>query len=102
MKSAISLKMGSKVSQTLRGQASRKHLIHNRIQTSLLIEYGVPGFSVHFDACADSVYQALFSGLGTRLVNYIAKARQTKFTVYRHEVFDFACGREVIIQNSNQ
>ena len=30
--------------------------------------YDVPGFSVHFGACADSVYQALFSGLGTRLV----------------------------------
>ena len=29
--------------------------------------YDVPGFSVHFGACADSVYQALFSGLGTRL-----------------------------------
>ena len=28
----------------------------------------VPVFSVHFDARADSVYQALFSGLGTRLV----------------------------------
>ena len=30
------------------------------------------------------------------------KAGQTKFTVYRHKVFDFACGRAVIIQISNQ
>ena len=29
------------------------------------------------------------------------KAGQTKFTVYRHKVFDFACGRAVIIQISN-
>ena len=29
--------------------------------------YDVPGFSVHFGACTDSVYLALFSGLGTRL-----------------------------------
>ena len=31
-----------------------------------------------------------------------AKVGQTKFTVYRHKVFDFACGRVVIIQISNQ
>ena len=30
--------------------------------------YDVQGISVHFDACADSVYQALFLGLGTRLL----------------------------------
>ena len=29
------------------------------------------------------------------------KARQTEFTVYRHKVFDFACGRAVNIQISN-
>ena len=29
------------------------------------------------------------------------KAGQTKFTVYRHKGFDFACGRAVIIQISN-
>ena len=35
--------------------------------------YDVPGFSVHFDTCADSVYQAVFffsslsNGLGTKL-----------------------------------
>ena len=33
--------------------------------------YDVPGISVHFDACSDSVYQALFSGLGTRLVSIL-------------------------------
>ena len=32
----------------------------------------------------------------------VYKAGQTKFTVYRHKVFDFACGRAVIIQISNQ
>ena len=30
------------------------------------------------------------------------KAVETKFTVYRHKVFDFACGRSVIIQISTQ
>ena len=34
--------------------------------------YDVPGFWVHFGTCADSVYQALFSGLGTRLYYGIA------------------------------
>ena len=29
------------------------------------------------------------------------KARQTKFTVYHHRRFDFACGQAVIIQISN-
>jgi hypothetical protein len=29
------------------------------------------------------------------------KAGQTEFTVYRHRIFDFACGRTVIIQISN-
>ena len=33
--------------------------------------YDVPGFSVHFGAYADSVYQALFSGLGTRLMVFV-------------------------------
>ena len=32
--------------------------------------YDAPAFSVHSGACADSVYQALFSGLGTRLIAY--------------------------------
>ena len=31
----------------------------------------------------------------------IYKACQTKFTVYRHKLFDFACGQAVIIQISN-
>ena len=30
------------------------------------------------------------------------KTRQTKFTVYRHRLFDFACGQAVIIQISNK
>ena len=30
----------------------------------------------------------------------IIKARQTEFTVYRHNFFCFACGRAVIIQIS--
>ncbi len=29
------------------------------------------------------------------------KVGQTEFTVYRHRLFDFACGRAVIIQISN-
>ena len=32
----------------------------------------------------------------------IHKAGQTKFTVYRHNIFYFACGRVVIIQISNE
>ena len=32
---------------------------------------------------------------------HILKVGQTKFTVYRHKVFDFECGRVVIIQISN-
>ena len=31
----------------------------------------------------------------------LPKARQTKFTVYRHRLFDFACGQVAIIQISN-
>ena len=31
----------------------------------------------------------------------VYKAGQTKFTVYRHKVFDFACGQAVITQISN-
>ena len=34
-------------------------------------------------------------------VNCNNKAGQTKFTVYRHRFFDFACGRAIIIQMSN-
>ena len=45
--------------------------------------------------CGDSQFKA-----GQRLVT-LYKAGQTKFTVYRHKVFDFACGRAVIIQISN-
>ena len=33
--------------------------------------YDVPGFWVHFGTCTDSVYQALFLGLGMRLVQDI-------------------------------
>ena len=34
--------------------------------------YNVPGISVHFDACADSVYRALFSDLhGDEAIYYM-------------------------------
>ena len=39
-------------------------MIYERVYGEI---YDVPGILVHFDACADSVYQALFSGLGTKL-----------------------------------
>ena len=39
-------------------------MIYERVYGEI---YDVPGISVHIDTCADSVYQALFSGLGTRL-----------------------------------
>ena len=46
-------------------------------------------------ACSDSPLQcSTFSS--------IHKAGQTKFTVYRHNIFYFACGRVVIIQISNE
>ena len=41
-------------------------MIYERVYGEI---YDVPGISVHFDACADSVYQAFFLGLGTRLIN---------------------------------
>ena len=37
-----------------------------------------------------------------RCILSVAKAGQTKFTVYRHNIFYFACGRAVIIQISNE
>ena len=39
-------------------------MIYERVYGEI---YDVPVISVHFDTCTDSVYQALFSGLGTRL-----------------------------------
>ena len=39
-------------------------MIYKRVYGEI---YDVPRISVHLDACADSVYQALFSGLGMRL-----------------------------------
>ena len=38
---------------------------------TVLQKYDVPGFSVHFGACADNVYQALFSGLEMTLSLYV-------------------------------
>jgi hypothetical protein len=36
-----------------------------------------------------------------RRFNSCNKAGQTEFTVYRHRLFDFACGRAVIFHISN-
>jgi len=39
-------------------------------------------------------------GLRVQVHTSRSKAGQTKFTVYRHKIFYFACGRAVIIQIS--
>ena len=49
----------------------------------------------------DSLFQDPLNGkLKKEMVYIVDKAGQTKFTVYHHKIFYFACGRAVIIQIS--